>query len=705
MELSSQRSQIASHIVDQIKSQGLFDKIRKQCLEDVDVNMNYQMLQKKVNSFVLLFLQNQSWNPGIEKLKLREQLRTKLLHTKMLSYGVDKLVRHALNAKMPRSFKNQVQNIVCDYFDLNPELLLVNNLDSQNCGELRPTSFPENPAALCSTDAFDRGYSCTVINNPVAIPAPQCIQPPFPYSYPPVPVQHPVIQPSVPCPITTYVGPNGNYMVPPPPPPGVFCQPLVHFGNQLSVPPQNFQTSITHNVSPTVNQSDIEHVRTQPLEVTVEESVPCDDPMDIESLNSNSPVDECTISSRENSEPSEVTKDAGEKNISQQSNHTAWHDVPNDVCKDEGRNIDTKSQASFSNSGQYSKYSPVPRSPYAIPKLCGRTLSVMGTISRDIQGAEDRIFPTSPVVYNENKYTNKCTKSTLEYNTENHALSLKTESSKFHSEQKLDFSDSSLTTAPTKHMNHNHTKYLRPFASPFPTTQSCDMDDGRTTSTMASSRIEVNHSGQSINRSRSISIKKHPSFNPASQFTHFSDERSHSYYTKSPNGSVDRRSKSNYSSCSSVFNRFRSSPDSVAKMRTNKSYPTITPSCEWARNESRSPEEHSSRSSSMFSQSNYSLSSASERLTPDPTVTLQLPNSSSNKIHEADGVNSCSPDFAFDRLIRKREIEARLKEIESTERKLLSRKKTQSYGKESRQSTNCDVELRPDYKLSRKYMK
>ncbi|KAK4472710.1 hypothetical protein MN116_003937 [Schistosoma mekongi] len=696
MEVSSQRSQMASHIVDQIKSQGLFDKIRKQCLEDVDVNLNYQMLQKKVNSFVLSFLQNQSWNPGIEKLKLREQLRTKLLHTKMLSCGVDRLVRHALNAKMPKSFRNQVQNIVCDYFDLNPELLLTNNLDSQNCVEPKPTSFPENPAGLCSADVFDRGYSCTVINNPVAIPAPQGIQPPFPYSYPPVPVQHPVIQPSVPCPMTSYVGPNGSYMVPPPPPPpGVFCQPLVHFNNQLSVPPQNFRASLTHSVSPTIIQPDIEHVRTQPLEVTVEESVPCDDPMDIESLNSNSPVNECTIlSSCENSEPSEVTKHASEKNVSQQSNQTAWHDVSDDVCKDEGRNVDIKSHASLSNSGQYSRYSPVPRSPYAVPKLCGRTLSVPGAVPRDIQNSEDRIFPTH--AYNENKYTNKCTKSILEYNTENHALSFKTESSKFHSEQKLGFGDSSLTTAPTKHVNHNHTSYLKSSASPLSTTYSCDTDDWRTKSNVASSRNEVNHSGQSINRSRSISIKKHPLFNPASQSTHFSDERSHSYYTKSPNGSVNRRSKSNYSSCSSVLNRFRSSPDSVTKMRSNRSYPIITPSCEWARNESRSPEEHSSRSSSMFSQSNYSLSSASERLTPDPTVTLQLPNS--NRIYEADGVNSFSPDFAFDRLTRKREIEARLKEIESTERKLLSRKKTQNYGKEARQSTNCDMELRPDCK-------
>ncbi|CAH8442629.1 unnamed protein product [Schistosoma turkestanicum] len=710
MEIGSQRSQTASHIVDQIKSQGLFDKIRKQCLEDVDVNLDYQVLQKKVNSFVSSFLQDQSWNPGVEKLKLREQLRAKLLGTKMLSCGVDRLVNQALNAKMPKGFRNQVQHIVCDYFDLNPESLIASTLNNQNCVEFTPKIFPENPPGPYSTDP----YGCSSINNPVAIPTPQGIQPPFPYPYPPVPVQHSVVQASVPCPITAYVGPNGNYLVPPPPPPPpppvVFCQPLVHFNNQSSIPSQNFQTPANNSVSPSANQPDMEHVRTQPLEVTVEESVPCDDPMDIESLNSNSPVDESNVSSsHENSElyGEHHPPNVSEKNSYGQPNQIAWHDVHlllDDVSEDEDKDMDSKSPIPCSNPSSISK------SPYTASQSYNRNLSVQSTFSRDTHNANDRICSTSPITYDERKYRNKYSTSSSEYNPGNRVSSLKVESSRSCREQKSNFNDSNATTTSTNRTNHHHNKYSRSPTSPFSTGNFYDQDDWRSKSTGMSSRMEIYHSSQSLKRSQTSFIKNHSVHSPVNQHErHISDTLKQSHYAKSPDPFTDRRLKSDYPSSSSLSNHFRSSPDPMVrtKMRSNKSYPIITPSCEWARNESRSPEEHSSRSSSMFSQGNYSLSSASERVTPDTTATSQYPHSSAYKTFERETVNAYSPDFAFDRLTRKREIEARLKEIESTERKLLNRKKVENHGKEVRPSIGRDdVEYGSDYrKLPKKYMK
>uniref|UniRef100_A0A3Q0KLF6 Biorientation of chromosomes in cell division protein 1 n=1 Tax=Schistosoma mansoni TaxID=6183 RepID=A0A3Q0KLF6_SCHMA len=715
MEIGSQRSQTASHIVDQIKSQGLFDKIRKQCLEDVDVNSDYQVLQKKVNSFVSSFLQNQSWNPGVEKLKLREQLRTRLLSTKMLSCGVDRLVNQALSAKMPKNFKNQVQNIVCDYFDLNPESLLASSLGNQNCVELRPAIYPENPTGPYPTDTYDRAYG-SVMSNPVTIPTPQGIQPPFPYPYPSVPVQHSVIQANVPCPINAYVGPSASYLIPPPPPPpSVFCQPLVHFNNQSSVPPQNFHTPVNNSVSPTATHSEMEHVRTQPLEVTVEESVPCDDPMDIESLSSNSPVDESSASLlHENSEfcGERHSSKVSEKSSYRQPNQIAWHDVHlllDDVSEDEEKDVNSKSPTSLGNSIPYSDHSPVPRSPHTISQSYDRNLSVQNTFSRNVHNTDDYIRSTSPITYDERKHRNKYMTSTLEYNPENYVSNLKTESVRSCHEQKSDYNDSYSTNTSTNRMNHNHTKYSRSSTPPFATSQLCDSNDWCTKSTGMTSRIEIYHSSQSIRRSQT-SIKNQPVCSPTSHSErHLSDTLRQSHYTKSPDISMDRRLKSDYPSSSSLSNQFRSSPDSMVqmKMRSNKSYPNITSSCEWARNESHSPEEHSSRSSSMFSQGNYSLSSVSERVTPDPTATSQYPNSSTHRTFETEAVNAYFPDFTSDRLTRKREIEARLKEIESTERKLLNRKKMQSYEKEVRQSTNRDdVEYGPDYrKLPKKYVK
>ncbi|CAH8447847.1 unnamed protein product [Schistosoma mattheei] len=715
MEISSQRSQTASHIVDQIKSQGLFDKIRKQCLEDVDVNLDYQVLQKKVNSFVSSFLQNQSWNPGVEKLKLREQLRTKLLSTKMLSCGVDKLVNQALNAKMPKNFKNQVQNIVCDYFDLNPESILASSLGNQNCVEIRPAMYPENPTGPYPSDSYDRAYG-SVMSNLVTIPTPQGIQPPFPYPYPPVPVQHSVIQASVPCPIPAYVGPSANYLIPPPPPPpSVFCQPLVHFNNQSSIPSQNFQTPTNNTVSPSATHLDIEHVRTQPLEVTVEESVPCDDPMDIESLSPNSPADESSASLlHENSEfcGERHSSKVSEKSSYRQPNKIAWHDVHlllDDVSEDEEKDVNSKSPTSLGNSIPYSDHSSVPRSPHTISQSYDRNLSVQSTFSRNIHNADGCIRSTSPVAYDERKHRNKYMTSTLEYNPENYVSNFKTESAKLCYEQKSDSNDSYSTNTSTNRTNHNHSKYSRSSTSPFSTSQLCDANDWCTKSTGMSSRIEIYHSSQSIRRSQT-SIKNQPVYSPTSHSErHLSDAFRQSHYTKSPDIFMDRRLKSDYPSSSSLSNQFRSSPDSMVqtKMRSNKSYPNITSSCEWARNESRSPEEHSSRSSSMFSQGNCSLSSVLERVTPEPTPTSQYPSSSTYKTFETETVNAYSSDFASDRLTRKREIEARLKEIESTERKLLNWKKMQSYGKEARSFTNRDdVEYGPDYKkLPKKYTK
>ncbi|KAH9594741.1 biorientation of chromosomes in cell division [Schistosoma haematobium] len=299
--------------------------------------------------------------------------------------------------------------------------------------------------------------------------------------------------------------------------------------------------------------------------------------------------------------------------------------------------------------------------------------------------------------------------STLEYNPENYVSNFKTESAKLCYEQKSDSNDSYSTNTSTNRTNHNHSKYSRSSTSPFSTSQLCDANDWCTKSTGMSSRIEIYHSSQSIRRSQT-SIKNQPVYSPTSHSErHLSDAFRQSHYTKSPDIFMDRRLKSDYPSSSSLSNQFRSSPDSMVqtKMRSNKSYPNITSSCEWARNESRSPEEHSSRSSSMFSQGNCSLSSVLERVTPEPTPTSQYPSSSTYKTFETETVNAYSSDFASDRLTRKREIEARLKEIESTERKLLNWKKMQSYGKEARSFTNRDdVEYGPDYKkLPKKYTK
>lgn len=58
-----------------VKSEGLFDQFRRECLADVDTKPAYQNLQHRVESAVSLFLDKQTWSSQLNKNQLREKLR------------------------------------------------------------------------------------------------------------------------------------------------------------------------------------------------------------------------------------------------------------------------------------------------------------------------------------------------------------------------------------------------------------------------------------------------------------------------------------------------------------------------------------------------------------------------------------------------------------------------------------------------------
>lgn len=58
-----------------VKSEGLFDQFRRECLADVDTKPAYQNLQHRVESSVISFLGEQKWTPQLNKNQLREKLR------------------------------------------------------------------------------------------------------------------------------------------------------------------------------------------------------------------------------------------------------------------------------------------------------------------------------------------------------------------------------------------------------------------------------------------------------------------------------------------------------------------------------------------------------------------------------------------------------------------------------------------------------
>ncbi|XP_048461401.1 biorientation of chromosomes in cell division protein 1-like 1 [Rhincodon typus] len=70
---------LVSMIVNHLKSQGLFDQFRRDCLADVDTKPAYQNLRQRVDNFVSNHLASHTWSPHLNKNQLRNSLRQMVL--------------------------------------------------------------------------------------------------------------------------------------------------------------------------------------------------------------------------------------------------------------------------------------------------------------------------------------------------------------------------------------------------------------------------------------------------------------------------------------------------------------------------------------------------------------------------------------------------------------------------------------------------
>ncbi|TNM98978.1 hypothetical protein fugu_013542 [Takifugu bimaculatus] len=107
--------QLVSMIVSHLKTQGLFDQFRRDCLADVDTKPAYLNLKQRVDNFVSNHLSNHTWSPHLNKNQLRNNIRQLVLQSGMLEQGVDRIVAQVVDPKINHIFRPQVERVAREF--------------------------------------------------------------------------------------------------------------------------------------------------------------------------------------------------------------------------------------------------------------------------------------------------------------------------------------------------------------------------------------------------------------------------------------------------------------------------------------------------------------------------------------------------------------------------------------------------------------
>ncbi|XP_066999212.2 dentin sialophosphoprotein [Anabrus simplex] len=103
---------VVDKIASQLKSQGIFDQFRKECISDVDTKPAYQNLHQRVEGTVASFLASQEWRPDLNKNQLRDSLRKHIHESGFLDIGVERIVDQVVNPKIMTVFLPQIEDVV-----------------------------------------------------------------------------------------------------------------------------------------------------------------------------------------------------------------------------------------------------------------------------------------------------------------------------------------------------------------------------------------------------------------------------------------------------------------------------------------------------------------------------------------------------------------------------------------------------------------
>ncbi|CAB3258589.1 unnamed protein product [Arctia plantaginis] len=147
---------LVDQLVYELKSKGIFDQFRKECIADVDTRPAYQNLRQRVENSVSSFLSRQCWKPDLNKNQLREKLRKHILDGNYLEQGVERIVDQVVNPKVASVFIPQVEDLVYNYLGISRKKSLTTAETSNgkiSTDDLLPTDLEAvSPGSVKSND-------------------------------------------------------------------------------------------------------------------------------------------------------------------------------------------------------------------------------------------------------------------------------------------------------------------------------------------------------------------------------------------------------------------------------------------------------------------------------------------------------------------------------------------------------------------------
>ncbi|XP_038219462.1 biorientation of chromosomes in cell division protein 1-like 1 [Zerene cesonia] len=143
---------LVDQLVYELKSKGIFDQFRKDCIADVDTRPAYQNLRQRVENSVSTFLARQCWQPDLNKNQLREKLRKHILDGNYLEQGVERIVDQVVNPKVATVFVPKVEDLVYNYLGITRKKTTVAETSNGNIDLLPNDLEAVSPGSVKSND-------------------------------------------------------------------------------------------------------------------------------------------------------------------------------------------------------------------------------------------------------------------------------------------------------------------------------------------------------------------------------------------------------------------------------------------------------------------------------------------------------------------------------------------------------------------------